>query len=228
VVEQHIVDYIRHLPGAHDDEAALQLDSEAVLKSIEAQHGLLVERARHIYSFSHLTFQEYFTAKQITRPTAQLPMALADLAQHVTEKRYREIFLLTVGMLPTADDLLVLMKQQVDLRLADDPDLQAFMDWVAQKAESVDVSYKPAAVRAFYLSRALDLPRDLPRLSVVRDLDRDLDLPRDLPRAFAYDLNRARDLPRDLPRLSVVRDLDLDRALDRAAEKSRERSRIKA
>jgi predicted NACHT family NTPase len=76
VVEQHIIDYIRNLPGAQEDEEALQLDSEAVLKSIEAQHGLLVERARGIYSFSHLTFQEYFTAKQITRPTAQLPLSV--------------------------------------------------------------------------------------------------------------------------------------------------------
>jgi predicted NACHT family NTPase len=45
------MDYIRNLPGANDDEDALQLDSEVVLKSIEAQHGLLVERARGIYSF---------------------------------------------------------------------------------------------------------------------------------------------------------------------------------
>lgn len=152
VVERHIVDYIRNLPGAQEDEEALQLDSEAVLKSIEAQHGLLVERARHIYSFSHLTFQEYFTARQITRPTAQLPSALANLAQQVTAKRYREIFLLTVGMLPEADDLLVLMKKQIDLLLADSPDLQAFMVWVAQKTESANIIYKPAAIRAFYLA----------------------------------------------------------------------------
>ncbi|MEM6436216.1 MAG: hypothetical protein AAF773_20555 [Cyanobacteria bacterium P01_D01_bin.115] len=168
VVEQHIIDYIRNLPGAHEDEEALQLDSEAVLKSIEAQHGLLVERARRIYSFSHLTFQEYFTAKQITQPSAQLSLALADLAQHVTEKRYREIFLLTIGMLPAADDLLLLMKQQVDLLLADDPALQAPMTWVGQKTASVAAPYKPAAVRAFYLALSLDF-----------DLDHDLDHDRD-------------------------------------------------
>lgn len=125
VVEQHILDYIRNLPGAQEDEEALQLDSEAVLKSIEAQHGLLVERARGIYSFSHLTFQEYFTAKQITRPTAHLSEALTQLAQHVTEKRYREIFLLTVGMLPEADDVLIVMKRRIDLQVAEAPDLQA-------------------------------------------------------------------------------------------------------
>jgi hypothetical protein len=90
------------------------------------------------------------------------------LAQHVTEKRYREIFLLTVGMLPEADDLLLLMKQQIDACLADDPDLQALMDWVVQKAESVEATYKPAAVRAFYLTldRYLALDRYL-----VHDLD---------------------------------------------------------
>ncbi|WP_239112289.1 NACHT domain-containing NTPase [Halomicronema sp. CCY15110] len=159
VVEQHIIDYIRNLPGAQEDEEALQLDSEAVLKSIEAQHGLLVERARGIYSFSHLTFQEYFTAKQITRPTAQFPQALTNLAKHAIEKRYREIFLLTVSMLPKADELLISIKQQVDLLLAEYDDLQALMSWAAQKAESVGVSYKPAAVRAHYLSRVFDFSR---------------------------------------------------------------------
>ena len=32
----------------------------------ESHHGLLVERATDIYSFSHLTFHEYFTAKYIS------------------------------------------------------------------------------------------------------------------------------------------------------------------
>jgi predicted NACHT family NTPase len=112
------------LPGANDDDEALQLDSEVVLKSIEAQHGLLVERARGIYSFSHLTFQEYFAARHIASPTAQLQAALKNLAAHITEKRYREIFLLAVGMLPQADDLLVLIKHQIDGLLANDPALQ--------------------------------------------------------------------------------------------------------
>lgn len=43
-IEQHIADYIRNLPDTSKDFEALQLESSAVLKSIEAQHGLLVER----------------------------------------------------------------------------------------------------------------------------------------------------------------------------------------
>ena len=50
--KQLIADYLSTLPNAITDRATLQEDSEAVLKAIEAQHGLLVERARGIYSFS--------------------------------------------------------------------------------------------------------------------------------------------------------------------------------
>ncbi|MEO0376485.1 MAG: NACHT domain-containing NTPase [Cyanobacteria bacterium P01_A01_bin.17] len=240
VAEQHIIDYIRHLPSAQEDEEALQLDSEAVLKSIEAQHGLLVERARRIYSFSHLTFQEYFTARQITRPTAQLPLALTDLAQHVTEKRYREIFLLTVGMLPEADDLLVLLKQQVDGLVADSPDIQALLVWSMQKTNAVEAIYKTAAVRAFYLEfdLALDLPlaldlefgRDLATalnraldqslaLALALALDFYLTLVLYLARARAFDLDCALNLPLDrgLARARAL-DLDLNCALDLSAE----------
>jgi len=41
------------------------IDGTAVLKSIEVQHGVLVERAEGIYSCSHLTLQEYLTAQYI-------------------------------------------------------------------------------------------------------------------------------------------------------------------
>ena len=44
----------------------------AVLKAIEAQHGIFSQRAQRIYSFAHLTFQEYFTAQYIA-DTWQLP-----------------------------------------------------------------------------------------------------------------------------------------------------------
>lgn len=121
-VEQHIRDYLQTLPDADNEPADLQLDSEAVLKSIEAQHGLLVERARHIYSFSHLSFQEYFTAKQViaSRNPKVLERSLQGLLVHLTEKRWREVFLLAVEMLPDADYLLGLMKAQTDILLAGD------------------------------------------------------------------------------------------------------------
>lgn len=208
-VEQHIIRYIRNLPGASEDEEALQLDSEAVLKSIEAQHGLLVERARGIYSFSHLTFQEYFTAQHIVRPTDALNQALQNLATHITEKRYRELFLLTVGMLSEADTLMLLMKQRIDLLMQNDSRLQTVLSWTQEKADSVDIVYKPAAIRSFYyildcnLTLALPIALDtnfyissIPSwvLNAETIFDLPVDISADLGSEFALDFTLTRTL----------------------------------
>ena len=149
-LEQYISDYIRNRPDAQNNPEALQLNSEAVLKSIEAQHGLLVERAKNIYSFSHLTFQEYFTARRIVSNSD--PQALQKLACHLTESRWREVFLLTVEMLPSADNLLRLMKLKIEQLLDSDQDLQNFVSWVNIKSSTAYISFcKEVAIRAFYL-----------------------------------------------------------------------------
>ncbi len=150
--EQYITDYIRNLPDANTESEALQLDSETLLRSIEAQHGLLVERAKGIYSFSHLTFHEYFTAREIVFGTQALDEKLQNLASHITEYRWREIFLLAVGMSPNAECLLLLIKRQIDELLANDEKLQQFLMWVSKKSVSVEVRDKLAAVRAFYFT----------------------------------------------------------------------------
>ncbi|NEZ64371.1 NACHT domain-containing protein [Leptolyngbyaceae cyanobacterium CCMR0082] len=177
VAEQLIFDYIRQLPEAKDDQETLQLNSEAVLKSIEAQHGLLVERARRIYSFSHRTFQEYFVARRIvTCSTKQIHTELSNLVSRITQKRYREIFLLTVELLPDADELLLLMKKQIDSLISNSASLQALLSWVCKKAENTDTNgqYKPSVIRAFYLALSNMTFKDLinklaPSLSVSLD-----------------------------------------------------------
>ncbi len=155
---RYIAEFIRNLPDAQTDPEALQVDSEAVLKSIESQHGLLVERARDIYSFSHLTFQEYFTARKIVKSSEPqaLEKALQGLVSHISDKSWREIFLLTVAMLQPADYLLQLMKQRIDSLLAADEKLQQFLMWVSKKSVMAEVSHKPAAIRAFYFNLARD------------------------------------------------------------------------
>jgi predicted NACHT family NTPase len=125
-----------------------------MLKSIEAQHGLFVERAKGIYSYSHLTFHEFFTARNITL-SRNPQQAFQQLVSHITDKHWREVFLLTVGILKEADDLLLMMKKQIDRHIADDEKLQQFLTWINEKSCSVETRYKPAAVRAFYLSRSL-------------------------------------------------------------------------
>ncbi|NEQ71317.1 MAG: NACHT domain-containing NTPase [Symploca sp. SIO2D2] len=216
-VEQYIAGYIRNLPDAKTDPEALLLDSEAVLKSIEAQHGLLVERARSIYSFSHLTFQEYFTAREIF-----VTANLEELANRVTEKHWREVFLLTAGMVRDASKLMQLIKQKIDGLVASDEKIQQFLSWVNQKSNSVNFPYKPVAVRAFYFSLSFGRDRDF-YLSFGRSIELDLnfylsfDLPFDLYLNFylerAFDLNLDISLNLNLD-LDFYLDLDLDLDLD--------------
>ncbi|NEP63080.1 MAG: NACHT domain-containing protein, partial [Symploca sp. SIO2G7] len=147
-IQQIIADFLCTLPDTRTELDEIPMSSKAVLKAIEAQHGLLVERAREIYSFSHLTFQEYFTARKIV--ISFEAHSLAKLVSHITDIRWREIFVLVAGILPNADKLLLLMKQKIDELVNSDNKLQQFLNWINQKSSSVDTPYKSAAVRAFY------------------------------------------------------------------------------
>ncbi|MBD2356077.1 NACHT domain-containing NTPase [Tolypothrix sp. FACHB-123] len=156
VIEQYISDYIRNLPDVSMEPEELQLESEAVLKAIEAQHGLLTERARGIFSFSYLVFQEYFTARKIvaSHNLQALEQALTGLVSHITDPHWREIFLLTAAMLRSADGLVQLMKQHIDALVAQDPYLQEFLTWASQKSLTTPSPPKVASNRAFYLALA--------------------------------------------------------------------------
>ncbi len=154
-IQKLIADYFQEKQNYNNTSVGWQIESKAVLKSLESQHGLMVERARRIYSFSHLTFQEYFTAKQMTTGGIN---TLKKLASHVTENRWREVFLLATAMLIPADELLLLMKENIDAIAKEDEKLQQLLIWINSKAETSGISAKPAALRAFYFSlvRAID------------------------------------------------------------------------
>jgi predicted NACHT family NTPase len=228
IAEEYITQYIRNLStNVNMDEDKLQSDSEAVLKSIEAQHGLFVERARGIYSFSHLTFHEYFAARKVVKSTDS-SILLKKLATHISEKRWSEVCLLTVEMLDNADKLLQNMKHEVDSILTHDPKLQDFLSWIKKKSCSVEASYGLTAVRSFYLSlyfdRDLSLFRDISsnlapnhNSALAEDLflDRDLDLYHDLASKVYLTLNKTSSRPRALAlsrRSSRMRALVLKRA----------------
>jgi predicted NACHT family NTPase len=124
-----------------------QRDSRVVLRAIESQHGLLIERSQRIYSFSHLTLQEYFTAKWFVDHADW-----QGLVSHITKKHWREVFLLAVSIIQNVNDLLRLIQQQVDSIISLDEKAQKFLNWVNLKCKSTKLSYKSAAIRAFYFT----------------------------------------------------------------------------
>jgi len=218
-IQQLIAGYLCILPDAETDPDSRQLASESVLKSIEVQHGLLIERAREIYSFSHLTFQEYFTAKEIV--ARWIPQASEYLASHVIERRWREVFLLSVGMLRNSDNLLLLRRQQIGTFVASfDEKLQQFLIWVNDKSLLVEVPYRLMAVRAFYFALALDIAR-----KNANAYDRSLDIAHSLDLDLAHSFARAYDLDSafarafyDTSHIVLARALVLDVILERGID----------
>lgn len=163
---RRITDFVKNVPPHDTDEA---LDGETILKSIEAQHGIFVERARGIYSFSHLTFQEYFTAKYIADNAAR--GTLARLVKNCTDFRWREVFLLTTSLLPDSGPFINIFRRGLDELIQDDEKLVALLAWGDKKPSSVktDVWY----VRASYLTKELYWQsRDPVTLAAIWSVDR--------------------------------------------------------
>jgi NACHT domain len=135
-LEKLIADFVKNVPPHDTNEAT---DGEAILKAIEAQHGIFVERAREIYSFSHLTFQEYFTAKYITDNAAKGALTVL-IKKHYADKRWREVFLLTTSLLPDASRFMNTFKRELDELLGADERLRAILVWAYEKSASVSTT----------------------------------------------------------------------------------------
>ncbi|MCO5195091.1 MAG: NACHT domain-containing protein [Anaerolineae bacterium] len=142
LLEKQIVAYLARVPGIGDE---VDIDGEAVIKAIEAQHGVLVERARRIHSFSHLTFQEYFTARYIVDNVGK--GTLHRLLREVTDNRWREVFLLTASMLDDADQFFELFGQQLDSMIASETAIKALLAWANAEREAHEAlaAHRPPA-----------------------------------------------------------------------------------
>jgi predicted NACHT family NTPase len=156
-----ITNYLVQIPNAPTDVESLELESASVLKAIEIHHGLLIEKARGIYSFSYVSLQKYLTAKEIISNinTETLP----ELLNHLNDKQWQEVFLLSTGILKPADDLLLSIKQKINSLAIKNAQLSAFLTWLAQKAAAANTFYQPASVRAFYFTLALPSEHPLAR-----------------------------------------------------------------
>ncbi len=82
-------------------------DPEAIFESIERQQGLIVQRTQNAYSFSHLTIQEYLTARNYS-----VAAAWGELVEkRLGDPRWLVVFELLAG-LENADQLLRSMSER--------------------------------------------------------------------------------------------------------------------
>ncbi|MFM7407725.1 MAG: NACHT domain-containing protein [Cuspidothrix sp.] len=169
--EAEIVEQIKTFLASNLN-APQHLDGEAVLNAIAIQQGILVERAEDVFSFSHLTLQEYLTAQYIY--DHQLVEKL--VTEHLTDKRWKEVFLLVAGIMQGgADNLLLLMEKEAQkyisspkwkilfedltwknlFTLFKTPKLQALLNWAEKVTVGSEGNYKPVGKRAVAIAYAI-------------------------------------------------------------------------
>jgi|GEM_PF-716797 len=73
------------------------------LREVRERSGLLVEKGLGLFSFSHLTFQEYLTALYLA---GRGKAGLEELLSHLHDPWWHEVTLLYAGLLPDASPLL--------------------------------------------------------------------------------------------------------------------------
>ncbi len=177
--------------------APKHLDAEAVLKAIQIQQGILVERARDQYSFSHLTFQEYLTAQYIVEE-GQIETLVT---QHLSDESWREVFLLVSGLMRNADALLQQMERETQ-NLISFEKLRSLLHWADKETAKSEGQYSSTAKRAIAIFYPLKYASDLeyahaqkqvydPEHAIFDNLD--FDIAYDLAHILVNSLARAKD-----------------------------------
>jgi len=95
--KNYLGEYINlYLQKIVDDKTYLvNFDEKKLIDEIEWNIGIIIERARGIYSFSHLTIQEYLCAKHIVAISRddQIDSLILNV---IRDNRWREVFLLAL------------------------------------------------------------------------------------------------------------------------------------
>lgn len=187
-----------------------EIDIQQILKFIEANYGLLTQQAKGIYSFSPLTFQEYFAAEYIVE-NRQTKFLINFVEQNLLRRQWREVFILTVERMSNADELLKLMFRRINDIVKNSRELQAMLSWLHRMTTNAGIS--SSAWRAYYL--AIDLDVDL-------YISRDIEIERPIFGKFAIELRNYNKkyqkltLPRPkallISRLAAIHALAIDHA----------------
>lgn len=155
-VQEVVQKWFARLPELQGTTDAVRADE--LLDQIEAQHGLVIQRARGIYSFAHLTIQEFLCARSICEghPGRTLQQ-LAERRLH--NPQWREVIVFSAGLLQDGTQFLEMLVRSSAKLPSDAGDLGSMLTHVgAMHADGRDAeSFGDDAVRAA-LSRSAAAP----------------------------------------------------------------------
>jgi len=141
-----------------------QPESRAVLRAMEAKDGLLIRRAQEVWSFSHLTFQEYLVATWFCKHSS-----VECLAQHFIKQHWREVYLLASEIIDQPQEAVHFIKKSkeiIDISFLT-TNLQEFLMGLYQKAEKSKSLLKRGVIRAFYFD--LSFLKTIHTVEIIED-----------------------------------------------------------
>jgi len=95
-----LTQFLQADPNLPWDEEQIQQEVENFITLVRTRSGLLVERGDDVYTFSHLTFQEYLAACDIEKRLAHSTDAIwHEIQPKLHDAHWREVILLLLGSL---------------------------------------------------------------------------------------------------------------------------------
>ena len=170
---------INYLQAINYPVENLLLNAENTLQSLIRENGLLIETAKGIYTFSHLSFQEFFIARKIVYNLdhSQQQDQLKQLARKIHNPQWRSTIFLTLEMLSEPNFLISELKQQINRIIIQNNNINKFFDNLKTKQKQLKININPEAIVAFYLG-LLEI-KDL-NLAITLDIKIASELPQEL------------------------------------------------
>ena len=173
--EDELINQIQEFYQRRTDISS-RFDASEILDAILVDPGLFVERASGIYTFFHLTFQEYLTANHIVgdTPSIQNPVnqhlydwqwekvlllttSIQDLVnQHLYDWQWRKVLLLTAGLMSEADGLLLAMEAEA-IEYIDSCELDVLFRWAEKITDGPNDRYNRIAKQLFAIRQFFSL-----------------------------------------------------------------------
>ena len=173
--ENELIDQIQEFYRQRTDISS-GFDASEILDALLVDPGLFVERANGIYTFFHLTFQEYLTANHIVgdTPSIQDPVnqhlyywqwekvllltdSIQDLVnQHLYHPLWRKVFLFTAGLMREADSLLLAMEAEA-VEYIDSYELEGLLQWAEKITDGPNDQYNKITRRLFAIRQFISL-----------------------------------------------------------------------
>ncbi|GAB4210780.1 MAG: hypothetical protein OHK0012_01960 [Synechococcales cyanobacterium] len=155
-MQDYMSNHLKSITTKPLEAEELYIESHTILKTLETQNGLIAERNQGLFSFSHLAFHEYFTARKIVanHNLGSTEYALEYLVSHMFNSNWQDVFKLTAEMLEHTDVLVQVMTHHLEVLVNDDPYVQVFLTWVSHQSPTLVTPSQRAAIRTQYLVTA--------------------------------------------------------------------------